>query len=179
LFTNNTEQTGLATVFDPSAYVRGQGAYLLGANGQPDLNRPNGFLTFKNGQIPKGVYDKNPPLRISPRLNIASDISGKGTTVIRGGAGVFYNRVQGNYQYAIQTLAPNMEVIGVDSWGTAPNNDLSFNNLTNFNPFNTTSPFCRCVAGGISQDRNSNVIPRITTLSVYVARRLPFQNVLE
>jgi len=179
LFTNNTEQTGLATVFDPSAYVRGQGAYLLGANGQPDLNRPNGFLTFKNGQIPKGVYDKNAPLRVSPRLNIAWDISGKGTTVVRGGAGVFYNRVQGNYQYAIQTLAPNMEVIGVDSWGTAPNNDLSFNNLTNFNPFNTTSPFCRCVAGGISQDRNSNVIPRITTLSLSVARRLPFQNVLE
>jgi hypothetical protein len=178
LFTNNTEQTGLASVFDPNAYVRGQGAYLPGADGKPDLNKPNGFLTFKNGQIPKGVYEDNAPLRISPRLNIAWDISGKGTTVIRGGAGVFYNRVQGNYQYAIQTIAPNLETIGANSWG-APDNDISISNLTKFNPFNTSSPFCRCVAGGVSQDRNSNVIPRITTLSLSVARRLPFQTVLE
>jgi hypothetical protein len=111
-------------------------------------------------------------------LNIAWDISGKGTTVVRGGAGVFYNRVQGNYQYATQTIAPNEEVIGANSWG-ATDNDISISNLTNFNPFNTSSAFCRCVAGGISQDRNSNVIPRITTLSLSVARRLPFQSVLE
>jgi hypothetical protein len=51
--------------------------------------------------------------------------------------------------------------------------------LTNFTPFNTASAFCRCVAGGISQDRNENVIPRITTVSLSLARRLPFQNVLE
>jgi len=178
LFTNNTEQTGIASVFDPAAFVRGQGPYLPGSNGQPDLNKPNGFLTFRNGQIPKGVYDKNAPLRVAPRMNIAWDISGKGTTVLRGGAGVFYNRVQGNYQYATQTIAPNEEVLGASSWG-APNNDISFSNLTNFTPFNTSSAFCRCVAGGISQDRHSNVIPRITTLSVSLARRLPFQNVLE
>ena len=178
LFTNNTEQTGIASVFDPNAYVRGQGPYLLGSNGQPDLTKPNGFLTFKNGQIPKGVYKDNAPVKLAPRLNIAWDVFGTGSTVIRGGAGVFYNRVQGNFQYAIQTLAPNQLVLGANSWG-ASDNDITLSNLTKFTPFNTASAFCRCVQGGVSQDLHSNEIPRITTASLSIARRLPFQNVLE
>jgi len=179
MFTNNEETTGLAAVFDPSAYVRGAGVYLLDANGEPDLNRPNGYLTFRNGQIPRDIYGKNPGLLFAPRLNIAWDISGKGTTVLRGGAGVFYNRVQGNYQYAQQKVAPNLLNIGVDSWGAA-NNDISLSNLGNFDPISTAGgPLCRCVTGPASPDRNSNTVPRITTVSLSLARRLPFQNVLE
>jgi hypothetical protein len=34
-----------------------------------------------------------------PRLNVAWDIGGKGDWVIRAGTGMFYNRVQGNYDY--------------------------------------------------------------------------------
>jgi hypothetical protein len=183
LYTNNTDQNGLATVFSPAAYIKSQGPYLNGSNGQPDLSQPNGFLQFKNGQVPKSVFSGNAGLLFAPRLNIAWDISGKGTTVIRGGAGVFYNRVQGNYQYAIQTLPPNSETVAPNAWG-APNNDLTLSNLGSFSPLGQAPGVnCRaagnCPGGFVSQDLQSNQVPRVTTVSMSVAQKLPWQMVLE
>ena len=63
-----------------------------------DRNTPNGFKLAATNQIPKGVLD-NPGISWMPRLNAAWDIGGKGDWVIRAGAGLFYNRVQGNYDY--------------------------------------------------------------------------------
>ena len=177
LYTNNTEQTGLAVVFDPKSYVRGAGPYIGG-----NLDRPNGFLQAKLNQIPNSVFAKNPPVNVAPRLNIAWDLFKDGSTVLRGGAGLFYNRVQGNYQYGILTSQPNLLSVHADSWG-APSNDISLNNLASFNP-TALAPGANCrVAGNCpsvsSQDLNNNTIPRIITTSFSLARRLPFQNVLE
>lgn len=182
-FGTNRERTGLGAVFDPAAYQRNQGPYLLGANGQPDLSRPNGFLLESRGEIPSGVYDEGPGLKVAPRLNVAWDMFGNGSTVLRGGAGVFYNRVQGNFQYVVQTLPPNVLNVHADSWG-APNNDITLDNLANFNPV-TLAPGvnCRvqgnCPGGFTTQNRFENGTPRIMTASMSLARRLPMQNVLE
>jgi len=182
-FGTNKEQTGLGAVFDPAAYQRNQGPYLLGADGKPDLNRPNGFLLESRGEIPAGVYDKGPGIKVAPRLNVAWDMFGNGSTVLRGGAGVFYNRVQGNFQYTVQGLPPNLLNVHADSWG-APNNDVTLDNLAKFNPV-TQAPGanCRvvgnCPGGFTTQNRFENGTPRIMTASVSLARRLPYQNVLE
>jgi len=176
-YTNNTEQTGLAVVFDRNAYRRGAGPYIGG-----NLDRPNGVLQAKLGEIPKSVFAKNPPPLFAPRLNIAWDMFHDGSTVIRGGAGLFYNRVQGNYQYVVLTAPPNLLSVSASSWG-APNNDITLNNLGTFDP-TALAPGVSCrVAGNCpavgTQDRNSNQVPRTMTVSLSVARRLPFQNVLE
>jgi hypothetical protein len=182
-FGTNKELTGLGAVFDPTVYQRNQGPYLLGSNGLPDLSRPNGFLLESRGEIPAGVYDKGPGLKVAPRLNVAWDMFGNGSTVLRGGAGVFYNRVQGNYQYVVQSLPPNVLNVSANSWG-APNNDITLNNLANFNPVALAPGVnCRvagnCPGGFTTQNRHENVTPRIMTASMSLARRLPFQNVLE
>jgi hypothetical protein len=182
-FGTNRETTGLGAVFDPAAYQRGQGPFLLGPNGQPDLNRPNGFLLESRGEIPAGVYEEGPGLKIAPRLNLAWDIFGNGGTVLRGGAGVFYNRVQGNYQYVVLNLPPNVLNVSANSWG-APNNDITLDNLANFNPVALApGANCRvagnCPGGFTTQNRFENDTPRITTASLSLARRLPWQNVVE
>lgn len=166
-FPNNYERNGLGVTFDPSRYVRNAGPYL---NGDPQ--RPNGYLLASRGEIPKGVVD-NPPIQFAPRLNFAWDIFGDATTVLRGGAGVFYNRVQGNYQYDILTQPPNTLNVAVNQWA-APNQDLTLTNIGNINPL--TFPGTTNVT---VQKLDSYRIPRVTTTSLSVARRLPMDNVLE
>ncbi|HEY0763112.1 MAG TPA: carboxypeptidase regulatory-like domain-containing protein [Pyrinomonadaceae bacterium] len=163
----NFERKGLGVLFDPASYVRGAGAFING-----DRTHPNGYKLAARGEIPKGVLP-NLPIQWMPRLNVAWDVGGKGDLVLRAGAGLFYNRVQGNYDYYSSGEMPNTYSSTVDTpW--ASGNGLSFGDLTTLNPFTSN-------VGAInvnSRDIQSNEIPRVANVSFTIEKRLPMNNIL-
>lgn len=165
-FPQNYERSGLGVLFDPSAYNRSQGIFLNG-----DITKPNGFKLASRNEIPKGVLP-NVPIQWMPRLNFAWDIGGKGDLVVRAGAGLFYNRVQGNYDYYSSGQLPNTYSATVDTpWGSA--NGLTFGDLKTLNPFSSISN-----VSINSRDLNSNEIPRVANFSFTIEKRLPGNNIL-
>ena len=164
----NFERKGLGVLFDPSSYVQGQGVFING-----DRTRPNGFKLASRNEIPKGVLS-NVPVQWMPRLNFAWDVGGKGDLVIRAGAGLFYNRVQGNFDYYSSGQMPNTFRASVDTpWGAANGNGLTFSDLANIDPFSTISN-----VDINSRDINSNEIPRVANMSFTIEKRLPMDNIL-
>jgi hypothetical protein len=55
--------------------------------------------------IPKGLVD-NHWAAFGPRIGFAYDLTGSGSTVVRGGFGIMYERVQGNDMYNAGTNVP-------------------------------------------------------------------------
>jgi hypothetical protein len=70
----------------------------------------------KNG-IPKGLVD-NHWAAFGPRLGFAYDVTGSGKTVVRGGFGIMYERIQGNDMY---DAGPNIPFsLNVNTPGPVP-----------------------------------------------------------
>jgi hypothetical protein len=162
----NFERKGLGVLFDPRAYDPSQGIFING-----DHTKPNGFKLAARGEIPKGVLP-NPPIAWMPRLNFAWDVGGKGDLVIRAGAGMFYNRVIGNFDYYSSGQMPNLYSATVDTpWASA--NGLTFGDLKNFDPFSTIAN-----VNVTSRDINSNDLPRVGNMSLTVEKKLPGNNIL-
>jgi hypothetical protein len=163
---NNFERKGFGVLFDPSAYVKSQGLFINGVKTQP-----NGILTAAAGQIPKGVID-NPPLAFMPRLNFAWDVGGKGDLVVRAGAGIFYNRVQGNYDYYSSGQMPNAYKAKFDTWSGDKGNGLTFGDLGKLDPFSGIGAI-----DIVSRDPKSNDLPQVTNMSLTIEKKLPSNNI--
>src|SRR5438034_2791076 len=84
-------------------------------------------ISGKNG-IPKGLVNDTWGA-FGPRIGFAFDVTGRGTTVLRGGFGTMYERIQGN-----------------DMYNAATNNPFDVN--LNINNVLFTDPHVSALAGG-------------------------------
>src|SRR5579875_3111338 len=89
--------------FNPAHYVPGSTTAITTVNGAQFYT--NGIdLAGQNG-VPQGLVN-NDYFNIQPRVGFAMDLMGNGKSVLRGGAGLFYERVQGNDTYNIANTPP-------------------------------------------------------------------------
>ena len=58
----------------------------------------NGIGTPEKNGIPKGLVN-NHWATFGPRIGFAYDLTGSGKTIVRGGFGIMYERIQGNDMY--------------------------------------------------------------------------------
>jgi hypothetical protein len=111
------EKNNQVSNFVPSAFDSAAAQYPSTTTGTlnttgPGFQTVNGAPFYLNGireagvgGFPRGVVENN-YFTWQPRLGFAYDLFGNGRTVLRGGVGIFYNRVQGNDIYNLDANAP-------------------------------------------------------------------------
>jgi hypothetical protein len=81
----------------PVAYI---GAYV------PNSGNPaDGFQLLGVNGAPLAPYNQS-PVAFAPRVGFAYDLTGDGKTALRGGFGIFYNRLDGNQVYNLSGQPP-------------------------------------------------------------------------
>jgi hypothetical protein len=145
----------------------------LGASPNPILNGVqfylNGIGIDGLGGTPKGLVDSQ-WMALGPRLGFAYDLTGSGKTVLRGGIGVMYERIQGNDMYNGGTNVPF-------SANVTLNNVLLSNPKTAAATGNTLSlPLLPSDITGIAKDNYSH--PRSTQFSLGIQHELFKESIL-
>lgn len=121
-------QTGAAPTIDPSTGAFCTAVTATCPNVSAGLVTYNGAQFYENGVIiagqggtPRGMTT-NYYKTYMPRVGFSYDLTGNGKTILRGGFGTFFERMQGNDVYNIAAAAPF-------------SNTPSLNNVSFANPF--------------------------------------------
>jgi hypothetical protein len=110
------ERSNAVANFDASTYIQSQ-APVWTAAGTIDptsqaVQSVNGILFYLNGMHEAGKFGypramvHNDYATLQPRVGFSEDLFGTGRTVLRGGVGTFYERMQGNDIYDVAPNAP-------------------------------------------------------------------------
>ena len=102
-FVPSLYQTALAPTFNADGSFADTSAGLQTINGLPFYL--NGIAIAGQGGTPRGIVH-NDFHTYQPRIGFSYDLSGNGKTVLRGGFGTFFERMQGNDIYDIAGGAP-------------------------------------------------------------------------
>ncbi len=110
------ERNNQVANFDPSQYLASQSPTWLPSGSQlstgPGFQVANGAPFYLNGVRLAGQGHtarslvNNDYKTLQPRVGFSEDIFGNGKTVLRGGFGTFFERMQGNVIYNAATAAP-------------------------------------------------------------------------
>ena len=123
----------------------------------PASNRFNGAYTAGQG-ITDTVQSGN-VFKVSPRLGFVFDVTGKGSTIVRGAGGIFYDRPMGNIVF--------------DMGGNAPatlNSDLRWGRLQNLEPRAQGDPYPTLSMSPTAYDFNP---PKVYAWNVGLQQKLP------
>ena len=172
-WTNNAELNGLGGWFDPARYDPTRPEWL----DEPTFQHLNGVCYVSSGCAGPGIFANRRPFAM-PRVNVAWDIAGNGTNVLRGGYGVFFNRPPGlasNTPSRWACLRRSITSLRMRMAGSDTAAELG-SPMTP--PKKPPSPHSRAGHSATFTPR-SFAFPKIESFSVSYARRLFFSQVIE
>jgi hypothetical protein len=171
------ERQNLLGNFNQSTYQTGAGdAPIWNADGtissaSPTLFTFQGIPAYINGTnlagvngYPRGVVT-NDYKTLQPRIGFSEDLSGNGKTVLRGGFGTFFERLQGNDIFGVATSAPFDPSLNI-------NNPYFSQPGKNWSTGNVIAPTSLIFAGGGDSLAQTYRAPAVAMFSLGVQREI-------